>query len=412
MARQGSVVGDSILSTAGVLAQGLSRFAYTAIVGRMLGADVLSTVNVAFSVSILLSLVWPTAAGNAAAAFLRSGPEGSRVGRALARSVGISFLPLGVAAVVLAVVLGGSAADAAILAALTFAWSGYIFGRGARMGLGQVRAAAGWDLATAIGAIALLFAVIVLGADDAVLVPAILGYAVFATAALLAARRARHSAPVVAPAAPQLTPFIAWSSVALIATNGLMQLSMVVAFAFEPREIAGQFAAALSLATPVSMIAQAVTQALIPRFAEWGHLPYPQRNSHLRRALAAVGAIMLVGCGMVALLMPWVLPLVFGPGFQAAVPMAQWLMLAVFGFSLSVFLAAFLAATGRARPAMLLTGGASIVGLACMLAVGVTVSGTAGAIVGTVVGMTLAAVALAYPAAFGKSGSYSGDRAQ
>ena len=144
MARQGSVVGDSILSTAGVLAQGLSRFAYTAIVGRMLGADVLSTVNVAFSVSILLSLVWPTAAGNAAAAFLRCRAQRDRVSGARSRARwAISFLPLGVAAVVLAVVLGGSAGDAAILAALTFAWSGYIFGRGARMGLGQVRAAAG-----------------------------------------------------------------------------------------------------------------------------------------------------------------------------------------------------------------------------------------------------------------------------
>ena len=279
------------------------------------------------------------------------------------------------------------------------------------MGLGQVRAAAGWDLATAFGAIALLFAVIVLGADDAVLVPAILGYTVFAAAALFAARRARHRAPVTAPVAPPLTPFIAWSSVALIATNGLMQFSMVVAFAFEPREIAGQFAAALSLATPVSMIAQAVTQALIPRFAEWGHLPYAQRNSHLRRALAAVSAVMLVGCGAVALLMPWVLPLVFGPGFAAAIPMAQWLMLAVFGFSISVFLAAFLAATARARLAMLLTGVASLIGLACMLIVGVVVSGTAGAIAGTVVGMTLAAVALTYPAAFGKTGLRSSGQA-
>jgi O-antigen/teichoic acid export membrane protein len=411
MARQGSVVGDSILSTAGVLAQGLSRFAYTAIVGRMLGADVLSTVNVAFSVSILLSLVWPTAAGNAAAAFLRAGPEGSHVGGVLARSVGVSFVPLGVAAAVLAVVLGGSTGDAVILVALTFAWSGYIFGRGARMGLGQVRAAAGWDLVTAFGAIALLLAVIVIGADDAVLVPAILGYTVFAAATLFAARRARHRAPVTAPVAPPLTPFIAWSSVALIATNGLMQFSMVVAFAFEPREIAGQFAAALSLATPVSMIAQAVTQALIPRFAEWGHLPYAQRNSHLRRALAAVSAVMLVGCGAVALLMPWVLPLVFGPGFAAAIPMAQWLMLAVFGFSISVFLAAFLAATARARLAMLLTGVASLIGLACMLIVGVVVSGTAGAIAGTVVGMTLAAVALTYPAAFGKTGLRSSGQA-
>jgi O-antigen/teichoic acid export membrane protein len=211
---------------------------------------------------------------------------------------------------------------------------------------------------------------------------------------------------------PPLRPFLAWSSIALIATNGLMQLSMVVAFAFEPREIAGQFAAALSLATPVSMIAQAVTQALIPRFAEWGHLSYAQRNSHLRRALAAVSAVMFVGCGTVAVLMPWVLPLIFGPGFDAAVPMAQWLMLAVFGFSISVFLSAFLAATSRARLAMVLTGSASIVGLACMFGVGATVSGTAGAISGTVVGMTLAAVALAYPAAFGREGSRSGGAAR
>ena len=77
--------------------------------------------------------------------------------------------------------------------------------------------------------------------------------------------------------------------------------------------------------------------------------------------------------------------------------MAQWLMLAVFGFSIAVFLAAFLAATSRARLAMVLTGGASIVGLTCMLTVGVAISGTAGAISGTVVGMTLAAIALAYP---------------
>jgi O-antigen/teichoic acid export membrane protein len=269
-----------------------------------------------------------------------------------------------------------------------------------------------WDLITAIGAIALLLAVIILGLDEVVLLPAILGYTVFAAAEFLAARRARQAPPVLAPKTPPLTPFLAWSSIALIATNGLMQLSMVVAFAFEPREIAGQFAAALSLATPVSMIAQAVTQALIPRFAEWGHLSYAQRNSHLRRALAAVSAVMFVGCGTVAVLMPWVLPLIFGPGFDAAVPMAQWLMLAVFGFSISVFLSAFLAATSRARLAMVLTGSASIVGLACMFGVGATVSGTAGAISGTVVGMTLAAVALAYPAAFGREGSRSGGAAR
>jgi hypothetical protein len=60
---------------------------------------------------------------------------------------------------------------------------------------------------------------------------------------------------------------------------------------------------------------------------------------------------------------------------------------------------------------MLLTGVASLIGLACMLIVGVVVSGTAGAIAGTVVGMTLAAVALTYPAAFGKTGLRSSGQA-
>ena len=66
MGRRDSALAVSVFSTVGVLAQGLSRFAYTAIVGRLLGASDLAAVNTAFSVAILLSLTWPTAAGNAA----------------------------------------------------------------------------------------------------------------------------------------------------------------------------------------------------------------------------------------------------------------------------------------------------------------------------------------------------------
>lgn len=396
MTRRVSVVGDSILSIAGVLAQGLSRFAYTAIIGRALGADVLSSVNVAFAVSILLSLLWPTAAGNAAAAFLQPGARA--VGRALQQQLGIVALPLAAIAALIAMFLGGGAGQAISVALLTLAWSAYIFARGARMGLGQVAAAARWDLITAVVSIGLLIVVLITDRIELLLVPAIIGYGIFAATGLIAIHRSAPVAGGLRSRVPSLFPFVVWSSLALIATNGLMQVSMVVAFAFDPPARSGQFAAALALATPISMITQAVTQALLPRFAEWDtHDPH-RRGSQFRRTLLVLGIVMALGCGAVALLMPWVLPLFFGPRFVAAVPMAQLLMIAVFGFSLAITVAAYLAATSRARLATVLAGSGSLVGLAVMLSIAPAAGGVVAAISGVGIGTVVSAIALAIPA--------------
>ncbi|MFT4135086.1 hypothetical protein [Microbacterium sp.] len=382
------------MSTLGVLAQGLSRFAYAAVVGRALGADVLSAVNVAFAASILLSLAWPTAAGNAAAAFARPGHGGERMRRRLQRSLLVSLVPIGGAAALLAVALGGSVLDALTLVALTAGWSGYIYGRGLLMGAGRAASAALWDIVTAVLAIGLLAVVVLTGAELFALVPAVVGYGTFAVAAAVIARRALRDDVSAEPGAPRVGSFIVWNSLALIATNGLMQLSMVIAYAFDSPAHAGQFAAALSLATPVSMISQAVTLALLPRFGAWAALPGPEQRLLFVRALAAVGGVLAVGCALVALLMPWVLPLFFGAGFGPAVALAQLLMVGVFGFSVSVLVVGYLSATGRARRATLLSGVSSLVGVTCMVWVALAADGVSGALWGVSVGMTLSAAAL------------------
>jgi len=397
MARRDSALVDSMISTVGLLAQGLSRFAYTAVVGRVLGAESLAAVNLGFAVAILLSLLWPTAAGNASAAFGRL--DRPHVLRTLRRTLGIALVPLGIGAAVVMVVLGGGAAEVVQAVGLTISWSAYIFARGMLIGTGHLRPAALWDLVSGVTALALLGVFLVAGWREWALVPAVLGYLLFAVASAVIVRPAPLSAsPVEAPPVP-LMPFIAWSSLALLATNGLMQVSMVIASALDSPAAAGQFAAALALATPASMVAQAVTQAMLPRFGRWAALPAEDRLRAVRRATTALAAVMLVGSGAVAAVLPFVLPLVYGGGFTAAVPLAQALMVAVWGFSVSVFLAAYLATEGRARTATVCSALGSVVGLITMIVLGSTAAGgSVGAVVGAGAGMTLTVLLLAVTA--------------
>jgi len=396
MARRDSALVDSVISTAGLLAQGLSRFVYTAVVGRALGAESLAAVNLGFAVAILLSLLWPTAAGNASAAFGRL--DRPHILSTLRRTLGIALVPLSIGAAIVTAVLGGAGPEMVQAVGLTVSWSTYIFARGMLIGTGHLRPAALWDLVSGTAALALLGVFLAAGWREWVLVPAVAGYLLFAVAAALIVRPAPQAQ--TAPQAPPvpLMPFIAWSSLALLATNGLMQVSMVVASAMDSPAAAGQFAAALALATPASMVAQAVTQAMLPRFGRWAALPTADRVRAVRRATFALAMFMLVGSGLVAALLPFVLPLVYGGDFAPAVPLAQGLMVAVWGFSVSVFLAAYLATEGRARTATVCSALGSVVGLVAMVVVGATAGGSAGAVVGAGAGMTLTVLLLAVTA--------------
>jgi O-antigen/teichoic acid export membrane protein len=397
MTDSGSTVRDSVLSTIGTIAQGASRFAYTVIIGRLLGADVLAATNTAFAVSILLSLLGPTAAGNAAAAFGGAGPTGQLTTRKLtAMMVWLSAL-LGLVALVTAHLLGSGGTGPLMVGALTISWSWYIFGRGVRFGMRQVPAVAVWDTVTGALSIVLLVSVIFAQSTPLVLAPAVIGYGAFAVASLVSARRAasRRDGDERSASPQPLAHFLIWSSLGLIATNGIMQVSMVFAAVFDSPARAGLFAAALALATPLSMLAQAVTPALLPRFAQWSQLPGSARTHSIRRATLALTALLGTGAVVVITLLPWVLPLVFGQDFAGAVPLAQGLMVAVFGFSLSVFLSAYLAAIGRARMSTVATGACTLFGLMIMLAVSIGFGGAIGAVIGTGSAMILSASSLA-----------------
>lgn len=395
---QSSLIRASILSTVGTLVQGLARFGYTVLVARFFGPEQLAEVNTLLSLTIIASLFWPTAAGNAAGTFIaRSialGVRPQRVLNLLWRSFFIVSGVLVLIAIPIAViVVHVDALEAVVFAGVVVGWSAYIFTRGIRMGLGQVEGVAVWDVATAIGTLALL-AVVIAGRYEAIiLAPLGLGYAVFAVAAWRSSRSAGADAPEDTTTRPRdIWHLVRWNSLGLIATNGLIQFSMVYAFVASDAVDAGQFAAAIALATPASMLAQAVSQVLIPRFATWLHEDAVQARRRYFLVLAAMSLILAVAFGIVALLSPWIIPFLYGPGYADAVGLVRILIIGIFFFSVALIASSYLITSWRTVASTWAAVCGFVVGVGVMIVATPAVGGSISAGYGVLAGCALTAV--------------------
>jgi O-antigen/teichoic acid export membrane protein len=364
------------LSTAGVLVQGLSRFAFTALIGRLMGPSDLAHVSAWLSLALILSLLWPTGAGNAASQFLSSalarGDDPRATLRALERSFWKSCLVMVVVAVPIAVLwLGADVADATAVAALVVTYSGYIFTRGVQIGLGRLVDTSVWDLLSALVTWALVVPVFLLGASTLLLWPITIGYAVFGIRVLMTAHRGHVAveSPAQAVSATPAVPVvpaqlmwhtIRWNSLGLMASNGLIQFSMLFVFAVSPPAVAGLYAAAMALATPASMLSQAISQVLLARFSHWAETDAETSHQRFVRVLIAMSALLTVVFAAVALASGLLLHLIFGEDYTGAALPLQILLAAVLAFSITLVVNAYLQTVGRTAQATL----ASLVGLA------------------------------------------------
>ena len=399
---QSSLIRQAILSTVGVLVQGLARFGYSVIVGRSLGPDVLAQVNTLISATIILSLFWPTASGNAAGSFLaRARAAGASPGpllRSLWVSFAVSCAVLVAAGIVVFMALGGGEPGSLVaFLFLVVTWSAYILVRGMQLGMGRVAPAALWDVVSAIASIALLVLVIALDLPVVVLLPLGLGYGLFAAAGAVGVMRASRAYPTATAGerpAPGLWHFIGWNSAGLLATNGLIQVAMVFAFLADDPRSAGMFAAAMALATPASMLAQAVSQALIPRFSEWAHEDPAGVRSRYLPVIGTMAGLLAVAFGAVAVVAPWLLPLLYGDEYGDAVTSLRILLLGVFLFSLGIIASSLLITTGRTIAATVAAGVGTLVGIVTMIVVGSAAGGSAGAAWGVVAGSLVTTVAV------------------
>lgn len=361
---------SAVYSTVGIAVQGLARLAYTVVIGRSLGTETLGHASALMSLSIFLALFWPTAAGNTASRFIavalhRGEPDRALV-RALDRVTLLTSLVLGVAAVPVALWLGNGLLTALGAGWLVIGYGWYTYARGAQLGHHRARRIALWDTVSSVTSLGLLIVVALGGLDGLVLVPLAVGYTVFAVTCRPRATRGDDCA-VDAP--PGLMTFAAWNVVAGLTTNGLLQIAMLAAQVYGGSRDAGVYAAAFTLATPASMLGQAVSQIVVPAYAHRGSEAGLRDRGSRRFFLAFCGLSALV-FGLVGLLAPVVLPVVYPQQGVAAVPMLQYLMVGVFLFTVGLIPSALLLAAGRSRVVALTSVGGFVVGVVVVLVLG------------------------------------------
>lgn len=268
LAQDSSQIGSAFgFTVVGVFVQGLTRLAYSILVGRMLGPAALGDLASVLALASFLVLFWPSAGGNAAGKFIAIARGEKDLGTAratehfVAVSSAIGGAILGVAACLIVVAQFEAGWFAGMMAgALTLALASYNYSRGLRVGYGHFRATALWDTIASLLSLTLLTGVLVAGWDAALLAPLVIGYAVFATSAW----PARSVQKLDAARRGDILRYTAWSSLNIMAAGGLLQLSIVLARQWSGEAELGFYSAAVQLATPASMLSSAMITAMGP----------------------------------------------------------------------------------------------------------------------------------------------------
>ena len=384
-----------MLATVGIGVQGLAKLIVTVVVGRVFGTETLGQTTALLSLSVFTALLWPNAAGNTASRVLAIALRGRRSDTAVNRLLGVSMAVSSVvlAAVTVPVALTWGASPGMVVGGVgvVVGYGLYCYARGAQLGYDRAPRVALWDTVTSLLALGLLVAACVARLEPLVLLPLAIGYTVFAIACWPRGNRAADAGAPVEPTTGLLA-FAAWNVLAVTTSNGLLQLAMISAQVTASAHDAGVYAAAFTLATPASMVGQALGQVLVPAFA------HRSDGGSLRSR----GALLLVGgfavgtavvFGLVAWLAGWFLPIVYPAEGAAAVADLRYLMVGVWAFTVGLVPAALLLASGRSRQVALASVAGFAVGVVLMAVLAPT-TGVAGGSTGFLVGSAVNLVAV------------------
>lgn len=338
------VLSRTALATTGMAVQGLARFFYTLAIGRLAGPETLGDTSALLSVAVYLSLVLPAGLGVAASRYLPDPEWAGAAARQLRNWFWGSSAVLALTAVPIAWWISRDVTAAVCCAVLVFGYNAYVFTRGALMGEDRIFRSAVADTVSSLIAITALLAVLWLGLDAILLLPLALGYVVFAVAAVPTTVPAKT--PITREQKSVIARFLRDATIGGLATGGLLPATMVFVRAFDSPVQAGLFAAALSLATPASLLSQAVNQVLVPHFSRLRGEPHALRRTHTQMLLATTGVFLVIFVPLV-LLSPFLLSWLYGSQYAGGTGAMQVLLIIVCLISLTCAPSAYLVAAGR-----------------------------------------------------------------
>lgn len=365
--RRVSVAAGGALSLVGLVSQGVLRFATIWLVGRLAGPVLAGTLAAAIATASLLALLWPTSAGSAASKYIaraRGGGNTDELGGVAAhfrrRAVLSGVLVAALSVPVWVLLQDGRVLDGLCVAAFALAYSAYSFVRGVLFGSQQMARATTWDVVSSVIGLVSLAATLLVGVRGGALLLPVAGSYLLYSVASWPWRLPRHGALPTA-LRHELDHFVLLGAAGSLASSGFLQLAMIVARATSP-EGAGQFAAAMSTATPASMLAASLSLVLLPSLSEalgTGNMERVRMMSD--RANRVVITTMVAIFGSLALGSRLVMTVLWGERFAPESLLFPLLALALLASNSSV--ASVNALAARSRRGMLVTTLASIAGL-------------------------------------------------
>lgn len=273
------IAGHTVLSMVAVIALGLTRLVFGLLVTQQFGAAVLGRVNTQLAIATFASLLFASSTSIAAQKWVSAAlGGGNQVGARHALLIALRWCAPGTAAVTVAMAFALvwflprlSLVEVGATCLLFVTYSAYLFVRGAQYGYGVVRRNAVLETACDVVAIAAAVVVVLLGAELILLLPFIVGYTLFAVFGWVGLPRpARTEGRPPAPPAGlrrEMGGYAAWAALALLASTGFLQLSMIVAYKFNSELDAGLYAAAFILTVPAFFLPRALSMALFPAMA-------------------------------------------------------------------------------------------------------------------------------------------------
>lgn len=362
-----SVATGGVLSLVGLVSQGVLRFATIWLVGRIAGPVLAGTLAAAIATASLLALLWPTSAGSAASKYIaraRGGGDTGEVGAVAAhfrrRAVLSGALVAALSVPVWVLLQDGRVLDGLCVAAFALAYSAYSFVRGVLFGSQQMARATTWDVVSSVlGLLALAGTLLVGVRGGALLLPVAASYALYSLASW--PWRVPAHGPLSRGLRRELDHFVLLGAAGSLASSGFLQLAMIVARATDP-EGAGQFAAAMSTATPASMLAGSLSLVLLPSLSEALGTGDTERFRRMSdRANRVLVTAMVAIFGSLALGARLVMTILWGHRFAPESLLFPLLVLALLASNSSV--ASVNALAARSPRGMLITTIASIAGL-------------------------------------------------
>ncbi|MHA7305442.1 lipopolysaccharide biosynthesis protein [Arthrobacter sp. TMN-49] len=324
----------------GTASQGLVRFLYSVLIGRFVGVSALNNVNAAMSVSLLLSLLWPTSSGQAATRYVAQMRGEGRMDQAqavanyLGRRMLGSAVVLGLATVAICLtVLHSDLATALCAGVLLLGYAAWSFTRGVQYGAGQIAVAAVWDVASSAAALIMLTLVLFFHLNAILLIPLALSYGAYG----IVCWPRKSGTAIDGTLLGQMNRFVAYGVLGTLSSTGLLQLSMLGAHLVGTELEGGYYAAALSLATPATMLARTLNQVLFPVMAEaGGRGDASTMRGHTDMVARGMVVVMVPVFGTMALASPVILWVLYGEKFAGAADLLPVMLVAVMFTTLPV----------------------------------------------------------------------------